>query len=417
MNAATVRPACLGLLFCALVIHTLERGVLPAWRGVGSDFPNYYVSARVVLEGQNAARLYDDAWFQQQIYDHGMRQAGKFSPFPPATAFVLLPLARLSPLAALRVATTLNLVLLAASAVLLSRLVQASLLEASVFVLLSGMGLINCFRLGQLYIAVSFMLILGIYCLEQKREAAGGVCLGLPVPVKYYPVLFVVYFTARGRLRMALVSVAVAATILGAGIAILGWPLHAEYLRLVLPQHLQSHLSGQDPFATAFQSFDSLLRRLFVYDETRNPNPFLQASFLYPMLKWSIVFLLTAALARGMWRVERSAPPVRQRLSVALLGIWGLLVAPATATYHSLLLWLPVGYLLSHLRGTRNRGLFNLGVAAYIGIGFLPYNASVLRDGSAILVLAEYPRLWLTLVLFLVALTAASQASRTQVGR
>ncbi len=411
-NAAGVRSVLLALLFCVLALHTFYKGVLPAWRAVDSDFPNYYVSARIVLEGRDPARLYDDTWFQRQIYDYGIHQLGKFSPFPPATALVLLPLAHLSPLAALRVATSLNLLLLAGSAVLLARLVRASLLEAAVFVLLSGMGLVNCIRLGQLYIAVSFLLLLGIYCLAQKKEFIAGIWLALPVPIKYYPSLFIAYYALKGRWKMALASAAVVAIAFGVGIALLGWPLHVEYILSVFPEHLQSQLSHQDPFSPAFQSIDSLFRRLFVYDANRNPNPLVQAAIFYPMLKWLIIGLLTAALAHGVHRMERSAAPAREPLSVALLGIWGLLIAPATATYHFLLLWLPVGCLLSHLRESGSRRLFGLGIGAQIGIGFLPYSRFVYSGDRGLLMLAEYPRLWFTLVLFLVALAAASQASR-----
>ncbi len=411
MIHAAVRSAFLVTAFCLLAIYMVDRGVFPAWKGIGSDFPNYYVSAKIVLEGKSAARLYDDAWFQQQIYDLGIRQPGKFSPFPPATAFVMLPLAGFSPLTALRIETVVNLLLLVSSAVILARLLPAGILETSVFVLFSGMGLANCLRLGQLYIAVSFLMISGFYCLDRKKDAWAGALLGLAAPVKYYPVLFIAYFAARGKRMMTLTSVLVIAAVLCAGIVLLGWQVNAEYAATVLPRHLNSQLSLQDPFSPAFQSFDSLLRRLFVYSAGSNRHPLVQAEILYPVCRFSILIVLSGALAWGLYRAAKGAPDSRHRLSVALLGIWGLLVAPATATYHCLLLWVPVGFLLVHLRGAGKKVLFALVSAAYIGIGFLAYDRLIFRGGEGIFALMEYPRLWLTLALFLVSLAAACHAA------
>jgi hypothetical protein len=381
--------------------------VLPAFRTVDSDFPNYYVSAKVIREGNDPAKLYDDGWFQGQIYASGIRQLGKFSPFPPPTAFLFLPLTGFSPLTALRIMTVLNLMMLVAVILLLTGTCDLNLLESSAFVLLSGIGLINCLRLGQLYIGVSLLVVLGFFLLARRRESWAGACLALPVPFKYFPIIYLAYLGAKGKWNVMISSAIVLAGILGVSVAILGWPVHVEFLRSVLPNHMQSNLSQQDPFSVAFQSFDSLLRRLFVYDLTRNPHPIMHAWGLYLALKATIIFLLTALTALGIRRAERGGGSGAQKLSVALLGILCLLIAPATATYHFVLLWLPVGLLLSHLRETENSRLFALSLGLYAAIGLLPYTLFRFFGGRGVLTLAAYPRLWLTCALFSAALAAA----------
>jgi hypothetical protein len=84
-----------------------------------------------------------------------------------------------------------------------------------------------------------------------------------------------------------------------------------------------------------------------------------------------------------------------------------LLIAPATSTYHFVLLWLPVGLLLSFLRGKGNPGLFALVLALYAATGFLPYTLFRGFAGHGVLTLASYPRLWLTCALFFTALVVA----------
>ncbi len=75
--AATLLCAALGLLLWV-------RGIAPAVSRIDTDFPNYLTAARIVADGGPAARLYDDAWFQQQMRDYGIGdpKQGKFAPFP-----------------------------------------------------------------------------------------------------------------------------------------------------------------------------------------------------------------------------------------------------------------------------------------------------------------------------------------------
>ena len=73
----------------------------------------------------------------------GARAQGKFGPFPPPTALLLLPLARLSPLSALRVTTAVSLLCLLVSIWLLARIVPLDLIDSAVLVLLSGYAICN----------------------------------------------------------------------------------------------------------------------------------------------------------------------------------------------------------------------------------------------------------------------------------
>ena len=84
------RPATL-LVLAGLAALVVARGVMPALYAIQSDFPNYFTSAKIVADGGDTARLYDDAWFQEQMRRYGVGEhfTGKFSPFPPATALAI----------------------------------------------------------------------------------------------------------------------------------------------------------------------------------------------------------------------------------------------------------------------------------------------------------------------------------------
>src|SRR5689334_11987915 len=95
-----------------LVIWLLIRGVQPGLTTLHSDFSNYYVSARLVAKGSNLDSLYHNEWFQNEMVKAGATAQGKFAPFPPLTAWFMLPISWLSPLSAQRVFVFINLIFL-----------------------------------------------------------------------------------------------------------------------------------------------------------------------------------------------------------------------------------------------------------------------------------------------------------------
>ena len=59
-------------LLVLLSMFTIKIGVIPAWNSVNSDFPNYYISARLLTEGADFKHVYDDDWFNAKIRENGM---------------------------------------------------------------------------------------------------------------------------------------------------------------------------------------------------------------------------------------------------------------------------------------------------------------------------------------------------------
>jgi hypothetical protein len=112
--------------------------------------------------------------------------------------------------------------------------------------------------------------------------------------------------------------------------------------------------------------------------------------------KASILLAAIATLVKLAWRdSDRATAP-----SIGILGVVTLLLAPATATYHFVLLWLPVGLLINYLvrQGARVRAYFIL--CAYALIGFFPYRYTIPFEGRGGLTVLAYPRLFLLLAMF-----------------
>lgn len=403
------------VLLLGLATFVFLKGIVPALSGIGADFPGYFTAAKIVADGQNADKLYDDVWFRDQIRRYGLESAqnpGKFAPFPPPTALLLVPLTPLDPLSALRVVTAVSVLCLMGSTLLLARILSWGPLDSALFVLSSGLGIVGCLLDGQPYILISTFCILGYFLYLSGRPWLAGICLGVFVPIKYYPIIILAYLAFQKEWKVVLGGAAAILGVALVSIGVLGWKVHEIFLVSVLGSHLMGRLSLQDhtvPFTAVYQSFDTLFNRLFIFDPAWNSRPFLPAPLLrivgLVITKGAVLLAAVAALVSLARRRTKSAVAP----SVGILGILVLLIAPATATYTCVLLWLPVALLIKHFISERARvaAYFMLGTNALIG--FIPYGHTYRFEGRGGLTVLAYPRLLLVLAMFIGALYFIAQ--------
>jgi hypothetical protein len=402
MQLFLTRPAAI-LLCAALTVVFVARGIVPAMSNIDTDFPNYFTAAKIVAEGGDVDRLYDDLWFQGQMrhYQIGHTPGGKFAPFPPPTALLLLPLTGLEPLNALRVMTAVSVLCLICSIILLAKILAWSRIESAVFVLLSGYAVLNTLRFGQPYILASLSCILGYYALGKGRPLLAGMCFGLFAPIKYFPVVILIYFACRGQWRVVLGGAAMILAVASVSVGVLGWKIHEDFLSSILGHHLAGNASILDPFSATYQSFDTLFRRLFVFDAIANPQPLFSAPGLAGIgasITKAAIFL---AAIGALVKLARSGAASVTAPAIGVLGILTLLLAPATATYHLVLLWLPVALLIGYFLGEGAPAYAYFVLGAYALIGFFPYGHAYRFEGRGGLTLLAYPRLFLLLAMFI----------------
>lgn len=393
------------LLLVILLVFFAVKGVFPAYAHIDTDFPNYYTAGRIVLSGTNITRLYDDGWFHERMQQDGVDVPGKFSPNPPSVALLSAPLALFPPLTALRILTTLNLMALSGSVIVLQTLLRPGYFRTLGFVLLSGMGLANDFRFGQVYVLISFTIILGYYLYTKGYPIAAGILFGFWIPIKYFPLAFLPFFFLHRELRLCAAAILTAGALSLLTVEIMGWDIHRIFLTQVIGSHLVGNLSMQSPFSAAFQSFDALYRTIFLFDPTLNPSPpipFAAGFFIAEILTVAIIAGSALTVVYRLRSIDQ-----RGRYSIGILAITALLLAPATGTYHYVLLWLPLGLIL----GEREQGVGNSSTLAllccYGIIGFAPI--AFLRSFSAtgLLIPLAYPRLLALIVLFALVIVRA----------
>jgi Glycosyltransferase family 87 len=409
VDLALFNRACKVLLLAGLVGYLLLQGVVPALTTITDDFPEYFTSAKSVREGQDAVKLYDGAWFREQTRRYGVgppENPGEFTPYPPPTALLLTPLAGFKPQTALRIVTALNVVCLICSMLLLSRIFAWRLIDSALFILLSGWALRSGLRLGHPYILISTCCLLGYYLYLKRMPWLAGLCLGLFVPIKYFPVMILAGFALHRRWRVVLGGGIAAAAMVLVSIGVLGWKVHQIFLLDVLLNHLTGHLIPGPRFTAVFQSFDTLFERLFIFDPARNPHPWASAP---PAATFAIVGtkgLLVLAAAVALRKLARGATARAIAPTIGILGVLLLLIAPGSGTYAFVLLWLPVALLIDYFLSEGARVPAYLILSTYVLIGFIPYGHTYRFEGDGGLSVLAYPRLLLLLAMFIVCLYA-----------
>ena len=290
-----VQCVLLAMLIAAFTVSTL----IPAWRHLNSDFPNYYLVARLHREGYPLDRVYEWIWLQRQK-DHRAIDQGviTFVPLTLPSALVVAPLTGLSPLVAKRCWTFVNLIFLILVALLLTRITRLNWINIALLMCLSFFSLRNNFLLGQLHLLLLLLLTLAAWLHFQKRHFWGGVTLAVAAALKLYPGLFLIFFLFKRQWR-AVTGLAVGlATSAALSLYLFGKDACEVYVREILPASLRGETV--DPYHPAWGSITTLLRRLFIAEPELNPAPVAHLPWLYALLQPAIHTIIFVAF---MWAI------------------------------------------------------------------------------------------------------------------
>jgi len=387
------------IIFAGFAAIIFWKGVWPSLQNARGDFANYYTAARLVAEHKPLATAYRDfVWFQKQIDRYGItHQLGGFIPHPPPTALIMLPLAPLQPLTAKRAWIGFNVVLVITVIVILAKITDLPWLPAVIIFLSAGLGLVNNFLFGQMYVLVLATIVAGIYAQQRGYPVLAGILLGMMTPVKYAGGFFLIYFAWKKERRLVIVAAATCLAMIGAMWLLQGAEIFRVFITEVLPRHLQGEI--QDPFAIQFQSWNSLLRRMFVSSPSLNPQPPMESAFLFILFK-NLIFWFWLAAFIWMYRQTTFSNPAHQRLfEIGLIPLAALLVSPGSATYHFLLLSLTAVCFVKILLDLQ-QPMRAVALSALFLIINLPHYMQLKKFTTGWLTPLGYMRLWL-LVVFL----------------
>lgn len=383
-----------------LSIFQFRYGVIPAWNHVNSDFPNYYTSSRLLIEGRDMSKIYNDTWFQQEIIRLGINEQGKFSPFPPPTVFVMTPVAQLSPLAAKRVYLIFSLILVPLAAYFVKKISGFSFTDSCIIILLSGAALSIDLLLGQFYLILLTMILWGYKLFLKEDGYSAGVLWGIGAALKYFPLIYLPSMVLKKDWK-AVASMIITIFIINAAACLAaGLDVYSQFLQKVLFSHLNGELSSQSNYAFSFQSWNSFLRNLFVYDRFDNISPVYNSLAAFYCVRAVVYIVFTAAAILVLYRLRKNKNIIVYY--IIILSFLSFVLSPASASYHLLLLILPVILLLKLASGLPP--LYSIYfIVLYAIIGFSPIPLRIMNKNTVGLFLS-FGRLWLIVTLYISAL-------------
>ncbi|MGA2348863.1 MAG: glycosyltransferase family 87 protein [Terracidiphilus sp.] len=258
------------------------KALVPAWEFLRSDFPNYYLVARLLRQHYALDRIYDWVWLQR-VKDHWSipQPLVGFVGLTPFSALPILPLTWLDALDAKRVWLVVNLGILAASLYGMQRITGMEMRRVALIAFLSIFPLRNNFLLGQMHVVVLGLLVLAYWLDARQRWFSCGLVLALAASLKVYPLFFVFYFLRKREWKPAVVLAGGTLGLLGTCFLVFGEPVMRVFLIEQFPRMLRGEAT--DPFSLTAPSLSSLFHRLFLAQPLVNPQPLLSSPMLYAL--------------------------------------------------------------------------------------------------------------------------------------
>lgn len=300
---------------------------IPSLNKINTDFPNYYVSSNMFLDGRDLKTAYDNIEINRQLLLYGINdQIVSFVPYPPLTALLMLPIAKHSPLDAKLAWNIFNLLLLACCIFILSKITGLNYFKCGMIFFLSGFALANNFMFGQVYLLVLLFLLLSMYFMKQEKDIISALFIALSIVLKFYTIFFIFLFIFKKRYKLLVYTILFSVLIYIPVVIFTGFDLNVFYFTKIMPRLGDGWVGTV--YSAEYQSFLSLLHRWFDFEPMLNPFPIVQSAIAFYVLKYAyIFFILTLAISVIKSKSENLLP------ELSLFSITCLLLLPLNASY------------------------------------------------------------------------------------
>jgi Glycosyltransferase family 87/WD40-like Beta Propeller Repeat len=372
----------LALSLIYLCMHTLPR----AWKTLNTDFPNYYMAARMAHEGYDTSRMYEWPWIEREK-DHravDIRVIGLL-PITPFSTLAVWPITGLAPLAAKHVWILVNLALLVPIGWLLRAMTGLSYQRVALVMAL-------CFPLhrnlsyGQFYILLLLLLVASCWAYLRGFRALAGALVAIAAACKIFPVLFFVFFLRRRDWRALTWGCFTGASAAASSITVFGWNVHRTYLHEVLPWTL--HGEAMPPYI-ASASISGLLHRLLLSEPQWNPHP-----WHYSLLGYALLFpgLQMLVLAPAILLIRRDdGTRSRVLLEWSALLTASLSISTVQALYNFVLMSFPTCVVAAILLQRKQYKWLMALLIIYVGIGLPMPNGDKMIGPAMLLYVIRLP--------------------------
>lgn len=317
----------------------------PSVKKINTDFPNYYVSSNMFLDGKDLMKAYDNAEFNKQVLFYGIEdQFVSFVPYPPVNALLMLPLAKLEPLTAKLIWNIFNLIFFLLSIFFVSKISGLNFFLTGILFFSSGYAFVNNFFFGQAYLLVLMLFTASIYFLHKGKDIPAALLFSLSVLLKFYTIFFLLLFLCRKKFRFVAASVLFIIFLNLIVFTITGWELNLFYYSVIMPRISDGWVGTV--YASEFQSVISMLHTFFYSEPSLNPYPLTESPQLYFIFKY--VFYFGILFASVFTVLNSDNLKDNSKLQISLFCFVCMLLLPVNASYQYVILIPAIAILVSH---------------------------------------------------------------------
>jgi hypothetical protein len=342
------------LALISLLTLFMFKTLVPAWISLRSDFPNYYIVARLLREHYSMDRIYDWIWLQR-VKDHWSipQPLVGFVGLTPFSALPLVPLTWLDALEAKRVWLVVNLAILGASVYGMQQITSLRARRVALIAFVAIIPLRNNFLLGQMHLVVLVLLALAFHLNAEKRWLQCSLVLSVAASLKVYPLFFALYFLRKHEWKPAAALVSATVAIFAGCFLIFGEPAMHAFLVEQFPRMLRGE--AMDPFSLSAPSASSLFHRVFLVQPEANPSPLFPSPLLYAILYplWQLILLVATLLMVS----PKDRDPQHTRLEWAAWICMLLALSTEPASYHRVVLILVAVFAVNAIEGGWRRAI------------------------------------------------------------
>ncbi|HRG59259.1 MAG TPA: glycosyltransferase family 87 protein [Bacteroidia bacterium] len=365
------------ILLLLLIFPFFYFGIKAGWNQTNSDFPNYYVSSKLLLNGQ-LDEAYDIQKFSHHIEKYNQHAAGLFVMYPPTTALMTIYLSPFEILIAKRIWILLSIIAAFGIIYFMSEQLKIDLIDASIMLLISGFNIYNDLMLGQVYILMVFFIVFGWYLYHNDKLLSAGMIWGIVAAMKFLPLFFIPFFIFKKQFK---ISAAILFTFLFfhcitfyfGGIA-----CYKAFIQVFIENYIHGKVANEIATSSQYQSIEALVNLMQQHYFISN----LSGSII--KILWKLFWISLCFVSCYKYINGKKFVPV----AIASISLLLLLFEHGSATYH-LLFCLIVLLTVFELNFSMFWKICIL--CAYFLLGFLPYFVHFIHSEHLIL---NFIRLW-----------------------
>jgi hypothetical protein len=369
---------------------------------ITNGFAGYYTFSRMLLSGEDLSKAYNEDYFESKIKDYGIDVHDIVTGNILTNSFTLIPFSWMDAETARIVWSIFSIASFLLSILVLFKLYNIKLYtETGLLILLITIlwrPIYDNIAFGQIYTVLLLLFSLSLLGLRRNKSFLFTLPLSSVFLLKGYGAVNFIWLVIKRKWKELIYSIGFVLAGIAVSALILGISTWKDYVSSVISRMGQLPVMGH----TAYQTINSLLIHLFIFDTKWLPHPVISLPYSFAFALSICLSLLFIAYILFEGKTDTQFLPLSFSAAIAA----GVVTAPIAEEYHYVLfLPLIIGmskYLIEQYKENRRFGLREFFFLAAVFVMIIPLNYKSLQFSSAPQYLLAYPKLYAGIILLII---------------